>query len=168
MTFLFQVRARMFLGSSVDVWVTTLARLASAVLSFRRAWKAPVQIIVCTSEQVYRERDKKPETEAEIERPILHWHTDAGCSPMLMLLAAVNEGLESAFVGAPDSKGLQQLLDIPDEFLSIGVLSPSLKRGGAWSTMSCIWTAGRHAMVLGLAQRSTAEQLRIWPDSRQG
>ncbi len=58
---------------------------------------------------------------------------------MLVLLAAVNEGLGSAFVGVMEPKRLQELLDIPDDYLPIGVTmighpaadrkSGSLKRG---------------------------------------
>ncbi|MGI8484610.1 MAG: nitroreductase family protein [Thermomicrobiales bacterium] len=105
--------------------------------------EAPVQIIVCTSEQVYHDRynegDKKPEGEDEINWPIPYWHTDAGCALMLVLLAAVNEGLGSAFVGVQDPRQLQALLNIPADYLPIGVAmighaapdkkSPSLKRG---------------------------------------
>lgn len=105
---------------------------------------APVQIIICTSEQVYkaryREPDKKPDPDGEeMEWPVPYWHTDAGCALMLILLATVNEGLAGAFVGVWDQVGLQRLLGIPDEFIPIGVTmighgapdvkSPSLKRG---------------------------------------
>ena len=104
---------------------------------------APVQIVICTSEQVYHdrynERDKKPEGEDEIDWPIPYWHTDAGASLMLVLLAAVNEGLGTAFVGVMEPKRLQDLLGIPDDYLPIGVTmighpapdqkSGSLKRG---------------------------------------
>lgn len=58
---------------------------------------------------------------------------------MLALLAAVDEGLGSAFVGIPDPTGLQRLLGIPEEVIPIGVAmighaapdkkSPSLTRG---------------------------------------
>lgn len=105
---------------------------------------APVQIIICTSEHVYKERyrepDKRPDpTTEEMEWPVPYWHTDAGCALMLILLAAVNEGLAGAFVGVWDQAGLQRLLGIPDDFIPIGVTmighgapdveSPSLKRG---------------------------------------
>lgn len=104
---------------------------------------APVQIVICTSEQLYHdrynERDKKPEGEDEIDWPIPYWHTDAGASLMLVLLAAVNEGLGTAFVGVGEPKRLQELLDIPADYLPIGVTmighpapdqkSGSLKRG---------------------------------------
>jgi len=105
--------------------------------------EAPVQIVICTSEEIYHSRyneaDKKPEGQDEIAWPVPYWHTDAGCSLMLVLLAAVNEGLGSAFVGAPDPARLQEILGIPEEFVPIGVAmighpapdkrSPSLKRG---------------------------------------
>lgn len=106
--------------------------------------EAPVQIVVCASEKVYKDRyrepDKKPDPdEPEQEWPVPYWHTDAGCALMLLLLAAVDEGLAGAFVGVRDQKALQDLLGIPDHFLSIGVVmighgapdvpSPSLKRG---------------------------------------
>jgi nitroreductase len=104
---------------------------------------APVQVIICTSEKVYHDRynepDKKAEGEEEIDWPIPYWHTDAGCSLMLVLLAAVNEGLGTAFVGVMEPRRLQETLGIPEEYLPIGVAmighaapdrkSPSLKRG---------------------------------------
>jgi len=104
---------------------------------------APVQIVICTSEQVYHDRynepDKKGKGQEEIGWPIPYWHTDAGCSLVLVLLAAVDEGLGSAFVGVRDPRELQALLGIPDDYLPIGVAmighaapdrkSGSLKRG---------------------------------------
>ncbi len=105
--------------------------------------EAPVQIIICASEQVYKERyrepDKKSPDEEEMEWPVPYWHTDAGCALMLILLAAVDEGLAGAFVGVWQQRDLQALLGIPDHFLPIGIVmvghpapdvpSPSLKRG---------------------------------------
>lgn len=106
--------------------------------------EAPVQIVVCTSEKVYKDRyrepDKKPDPDAEeVEWPVPYWHTDAGCALMLLLLAAVDEGLAGAFVGVWDQQGLHDLLGIPHHFTPIGVVmighgaadvkSPSLRRG---------------------------------------
>ena len=103
-----------------------------------------MQIIICTSEKVYKDRyrepDKKPDPDAEErEWPVPYWHTDAGCALMLILLAAVNEGLAGAFVGLWPQEELQELLGIPRHFMPIGVAlvghgapdvpSPSLKRG---------------------------------------
>jgi len=88
--------------------------------------EAPVQIVVCTSEKVYKDRyrepDKKPDPEAEEQEwPVPYWHTDAGMALVLILLAAVNEGLAGAFVGVWQQPELQQLLGIPEDFLPIGV-----------------------------------------------
>jgi nitroreductase len=106
--------------------------------------EAPVQIVVCTSEKVYKDRyrepDKKPDPdEEEQEWPVPYWHTDAGMALLLILLAAVNEGLAGAFVGVWQQRELQELLGIPEHFLPIGVAmighasadkkSPSLLRG---------------------------------------
>ncbi|MDQ3655327.1 MAG: nitroreductase family protein [Chloroflexota bacterium] len=104
---------------------------------------APVQIVICTSEQVYHDRynepDKLDDDGSEIIWPVPYWHTDAGCSLMLVLLAVVNEGLGSAFIGVGNPRELQDLLGIPDDYLPIGVVmighpapdqkSGSLKRG---------------------------------------
>lgn len=106
--------------------------------------EAPVQIVVCTSEKIYKDRyrepDKKPDPNApEPEWPVPYWQTDAGMALLLILLAAVNEGLAGAFVGMWDQQGLRDLLGIPDHFMPIGVAmighgakdvpSPSLQRG---------------------------------------
>jgi len=105
--------------------------------------RAPVQIVICTSEQIYHDRYNEPDkVDAEgneIAWPVPYWHTDAGCSLMLVLLAAVNEGLGSAFIGVWRQRELQDLLGIPEHYLPIGVVmighpapdtkSGSLKRG---------------------------------------
>jgi nitroreductase len=105
--------------------------------------RAPVQVVVCVSEQAYhdryREADKVDDEGNEIAWPVPYWHTDAGCSLMLLLLAAVNEGLGTAFVGTWEQERIQDLLGIPADYTPIGVAlighpapdkrSGSLKRG---------------------------------------
>jgi nitroreductase len=104
---------------------------------------APVLIVPCTSEAAYHRRyqeaDKIQEDGSEIEWPVPYWFVDVGCSAMLVLLAAVDEGLAAGFAGAHDLQALRQLLGIPDDVTPIGVIpighpapdkpSPSLKRG---------------------------------------
>lgn len=105
--------------------------------------RAPVHIVITTSEEIYHQRynepDKKAKGQEEIGWPIPYWHTDAGAAMMLVLLAAVDEGLGTAFVGVQDPAELQQALNIPHDHLPIGVVfighpapdkpSGSLKRG---------------------------------------
>jgi len=104
---------------------------------------APILLIPCTSEAAYHRRyqevDKVNPDGTEIEWPVPYWFMDIGCAVMLALLAAIDEGLVSAFVGCKDLHTLRALLDIPDEVTPVGVIalgyrapdipSPSLKRG---------------------------------------
>jgi nitroreductase len=105
--------------------------------------KAPVLLIPCTSENAYHRRyqqpDKVNEEGNEIEWPVPYWFMDIGCAVMIALLAAIDEGLVTAFVGSKDLKKLRSLLNMPDEIHPVGVIavgyraedvpSPSLKRG---------------------------------------
>lgn len=105
--------------------------------------KAPVIIIPCTSEAAYHRRYQEPDKtgpgETEIEWPVPYWFMDIGCSVMIILLAAVDEGLAAGFAGAHDLGALRKVLDIPSEVTPVGVIpighattdkrSPSLRRG---------------------------------------
>jgi nitroreductase len=105
--------------------------------------EAPVLLIPCTSEAAYHRRyqeaDKLQEDGTEIEWPVPYWHMDIGCAVMLVLLAAVDEGLAAGFAGAFDLPALRALLNIPEEVVPVGVIpvghgapdvrSGSLKRG---------------------------------------
>jgi nitroreductase len=105
--------------------------------------EAPVLVIACTSEaayhQRYQEADKLKEDGSEIEWPVPYWHMDIGCAVMILLLAAVNEGLAAGFAGSHDLDALRQLLGMPADVTPVGVIpighrapdmhSPSLKRG---------------------------------------
>lgn len=105
--------------------------------------KAPVLLIPCTSEAAYHRRyqeaDKVNEDGTEIVWPVPYWFMDIGCAVMIALLAAIDEGLVSAFAGSKDLDTLRALLEIPAEVTPVGVIalgyrardipSPSLKRG---------------------------------------
>ena len=98
--------------------------------------------MACVSEKVYHDRYNEPDKlngGKEIEWPTPYWFFDIGAGCMIILLAAVDAGLSAAFSGVFDVKGMKGLLDIPDEFHPVGVVSigkgekdvksPSLKRG---------------------------------------
>jgi nitroreductase len=104
---------------------------------------APVLLIPCTSEAAYHRRyqeaDKTLPDGTEITWPVPYWHMDIGCAVMLVLLAAVDEGLAAGFAGTHDLDALRTVLGVPDEVTPVGVIpighgaadtpSPSLKRG---------------------------------------
>ncbi len=101
--------------------------------------------IPCVSEQIYHRRyqepDKLDEKGEEIRWDIPYWWVDVGCTMMLILLAAVDEGLGAGYWGVwnEDIAYLRSEFGIPEEFWPIGVISvgrplpdkrsPSLKRG---------------------------------------
>jgi FMN reductase [NAD(P)H] len=84
--------------------------------------QAPVHVIVCTREQDYHDRYTKPDKLAatggvEVEWPAPYWFVDAGAAMMLLLLAAIDEGLAAGVYGVPvpDMESFKQLLGIPDD-----------------------------------------------------
>ena len=124
--------------------------------------KAPIHVVICVSEQTYHDRYREPDKLSsigeEIEWPIPFWWVDAGATMMLLLLAAVDEGLAAGFLGIHSIPGLRDLLNIPDDVSTIGVVtighpapdrrSGSLKRG--WKpTESVVHRELWHATVPG-------------------
>jgi nitroreductase len=89
--------------------------------------EAPVHIVPCIREDTYHERYRQPDKldadGAEIEWPVPFWIMDGGCAVMLILLAAVAEGLGSAFVGTWELAGLRAELGIPDDVTPLGVIA---------------------------------------------
>ena len=82
---------------------------------------APAHIIVMTRESDYHERyqkDDKLQGGEEIEWPVPFWHVDAGAALMLVLLAAIDEGLGAAVYGIPldEARTIRELLAIPADF----------------------------------------------------
>jgi nitroreductase len=88
---------------------------------------APAHIVVCINEHDYHRRyqepDKLDEAGNEIEWPVPYWWIDGGAALMLVLLAAVDEGLAAGFFGFHRMSGLNGLLGIPPEVAPLGVVT---------------------------------------------
>lgn len=105
--------------------------------------RAPALFVPCVSEAIYHARynepDKRPPGEPEIEWPVPYWFIDVGATVMLILLAAVNEGLAAGFLGTHRMADLATELGLPEDQQPVGVItvgyalpdrrSGSLKRG---------------------------------------
>ena len=103
---------------------------------------APVLIVPCTNEAAYHRRyqepDKLRQDGTEIDWPVPYWFMNIGAAAMVILLAAVDEGLAAGFAGVWNLDELRDLLGIPDEATPMEVIpighpapdkrSPSLKR----------------------------------------
>jgi nitroreductase len=88
---------------------------------------APVHLVVSANEQLYHARyneaDKLAATGGvEVTWPVPYWFVDAGALMMLVLAAAIDEGLASAFIGHPDQKRIfDELLGLPPDVVPIGL-----------------------------------------------
>ncbi len=112
---------------------TEMARIAGEQAYLDRGFDpwlsgAPVHVVVCVSERAYRERYREPDKlrgGPERQWPVPHWYVDGGCALMLLLLAAVNEGLAAGFLdlGTEGYLRLRDLLGIPDDVQPIGLVT---------------------------------------------
>ena len=90
--------------------------------------RAPVHIVICTSEQAYRSRYREPDKSASRlagpgDWPVPYWWVDAGAVLQNLLLAAVDEGLGAGFLGAHAAPGLAGLLGLPEDHRPVGVVT---------------------------------------------
>lgn len=102
----------------------------------REPWleSAPVHVLVCTREDDYHDRytspDKLVEGE-EIDWPVPFWYVDAGAALMLLLLAAIDEGLAAGLSGMEGgaAAAIRETFGIPADLtvvalVTIGVPAP--------------------------------------------
>jgi FMN reductase [NAD(P)H] len=103
---------------------------------------APAQVFVMTREADYHERyqkDDKLQDGTEIKWPVPFWHVDAGAALMLLLLAAIDEGLGAAVYGVfpSEAEQLRVLLRIPADFAIVaGVTLGRPLPDPEWSKLS--------------------------------
>jgi nitroreductase len=120
-------------GSSIVVVTKAATRAAIAdafhddETTYRFVADAPVHLVLSSNEALYHARYNQPDKLAvtggvEITWPVPYWHVDAGALMMLILLAAIDEGLAGAFIGHPDQKRIfGELLGLPEAVTPIGL-----------------------------------------------
>jgi FMN reductase [NAD(P)H] len=89
---------------------------------------APVHVLVCTREDDYHDRYRRPDKlqdGEEIEWPVPYWFVDAGAALMLLLLAAIDEGLAAGVTGVPREAAteLRSVFDIPDDVTIVALVT---------------------------------------------
>ncbi len=107
--------------------------------------EAPALFVPAVSAQLYVDRYNEPDKRdpelppgTEVDWGVPYWWMDIGCTVMLILLAAVDEGLGAGFAGG-DFDGIRDAVGLPEDFTPVGVIpvgrpledkkSPSLLRG---------------------------------------
>jgi nitroreductase len=117
----------------------------------REPWleSAPVLVLVCTREDDYHERYRQPdklEDGREIDWPVPFWFVDAGAALMLLLLAAIDEGLAAGLSGVPreSAESLRDTFGIPEDVTIVALVT--IGHGApdpAWSAVTSRRTVRR-------------------------
>lgn len=89
---------------------------------------AAALVVVCTREEDYHERYRQPDKLVEGEEiawPVPYWHADAGKATMLVLLAAIDEGLAAGVFGVPGERmqSVRALLGLPEDVAIVEVVT---------------------------------------------
>lgn len=90
---------------------------------------AAALVVVCAREDDYHERYRQPDKVTsegdEIEWPTPYWWVDAGKATMLVLLAAIDEGLAAGVFGVPSEgmSNVRELLGLPDDVAIVEVVT---------------------------------------------
>lgn len=108
-----EVGERFYVEQGFDPWISGAAAL----------------IVVCTREDDYHDRyrqpDKVTEDGDEIEWPVPYWYVDAGAAAMLILLAAIDEGLGAGVFGVPaeNINRVREILRVPHDVAIVEVIT---------------------------------------------
>jgi nitroreductase len=112
---------------------------------------APVHVFVCVREADYHDRyrqDDKLVDGEDIEWPVPFWYVDAGAALMLILLAAIDEGLAAGLTGVPKELAAEigATFGVPADVtivahVTIGVPAPD----PGWSAVTSRRTKARRA-----------------------
>jgi FMN reductase [NAD(P)H] len=85
-------------------------------------------VVVCTREEDYHDRYRQPDKLQEGEEiawPVPYWYVDAGAAAMLILLAAIDEGLAAGVFGIPADRmeHVRALLALPPDVAIVEVIT---------------------------------------------
>jgi nitroreductase len=88
---------------------------------------APLVIIPMASKEVYLARYAEPDKgwtdKDEASWPVPYWYIDTGFAALLILLAAVDEGLGAVFFGPPEFADFRAAFGVPEEWTPIGAIA---------------------------------------------
>ncbi len=96
----------------------------------REPWleSAAVHVLVLTREDDYHDRYRREDKlvdGAEIEWPVPFWFVDAGAALMLLLLAAIDEGLSAGLTGVegPAAEQIRASFGIPEDVTVVALVT---------------------------------------------
>jgi nitroreductase len=132
---------------------TIVALVADDADERSRAWftSAAAHVFVLTREQDYHDRYTQPDKLAvtggvEVVWPVPFWHVDAGAAMMLVMLAALEEGLGAGVYGVPveDDARVRELLGIPTDLtIVVGITVGRPAEDPDWDRASSVFSQRR-------------------------
>lgn len=84
---------------------------------------APVHVVVAVDIGRYRSRYAEADKHGTDSWTVPYWWVDAGAALMVLLLAAVAEGLAAGFLGSHAIAGLGEIAGLPDDYDTMGVVT---------------------------------------------
>ena len=131
--------------------IGTLAGWQEDEASQRWFGDAAAHMLVLTREQDYHDRYNRPDKLAvtggvEVVWPVPFWHVDAGAALMLVLLAALEEGLGAGVYGVPveEDARWRALLQLPDDLAIVtGVTVGHPAEDPDWDRASSVFSQRR-------------------------
>jgi nitroreductase len=90
--------------------------------------RAAALVAVCTREEDYHDRYRQPDKLSdgeEIAWPVPYWYVDAGATAMLILLAAIDEGIAAGVFGVAAERmdEVRSLLALPDDVALVEIVT---------------------------------------------
>ena len=110
-------------------WGATADGLDAPDSWLRGMMRAPVVVVPLSHKDAYLDRYAEPDkgwTDRDEARwPVPYWHIDTGMAAMIMLLAAVDEGLGACFFGIPPERtvSFREAFGVPEEFTPVGAIT---------------------------------------------
>lgn len=132
--------------------IATAAKEDELAAQGRPRWKAnaPVHMVVLTREEDYHDRYRSPDKlkitgGREIDWPAPYWYVDAGAAVMALMLAAIDEGLDTAIFGVTDVPALSATLGLPGDvrFVAVVTLGYPAESGDEPSAGASVFTRRR-------------------------
>jgi nitroreductase len=134
--------------------IATAAKEDELAALGRARWKAaaPVHMVVLTREDDYHDRYRKQDKlritgGRETDWPAPYWYVDAGAAVMTLMLAAIDEGLDTAIFGVTDLPALRETLGLPEElrFVAVVTMGHPTEAADAPSSGASVFTRRRKA-----------------------
>ena len=110
-------------------WEATTEDLDAPDSWLRGMMRAPVVVVPLSHKDAYLDRYAEPDkgwTDRDEARwPVPYWHVDTGMASMIMLLAAVDEGLGACFFGVPPDRtdAFRDAFGVPPTHTPIGAVT---------------------------------------------